>query len=456
MINKLFDDLRSSDPEKRMFAEEEILKNFTSEDVPAIIELISDEDRNIRNTGINLLSTISDERIPSFLTKFVASEDIAIRNLAGELLIKYSEKSVPPLLDLLSKTQDADEIKFAVDILGYIGNPAPENYLIDILNKATDENVILACIEALGNIKGEKSVAILRRIFGKNPLFDPSIIEALGKIGNTEAYNFIFSHYDDANDLVKFAIVDCLGELGDEEMFFFLLSELNDNSGLISWIMLKSIYKLKEKYCFDIPFDERMKNLVVEAVLEADDEIKDYALSMLADFNDKESVMICLKNYGFTPSIDERLKYKFQANINIVLKSLSEFVKNDCENLLQILMLVNEVICEDSDVIKEISTVEMRVLVSLLTDILKDPSEEMRYYAQELIFRIDPESAFICSDLMMNDISIWNRMRFTELAGESLLEKSHDILTKMKEDPEEMVSEKANYFLSLKAGVWNA
>src|SRR5690606_32675639 len=131
----------------------------------------------------------------------------------------------------LKKSDNMDDQKFLIDLLGLIRNSDCQDTIIRLLESTVNENVKLACIETLGNLQCTKSVKVLFNLFGTNELLDPTILEALGKINTPEVLEFIIAQYESGDELIKYSILECLGEIGNEETFFFLLSILKETSG---------------------------------------------------------------------------------------------------------------------------------------------------------------------------------------------------------------------------------
>lgn len=314
------------------------------------------------------------------------------------------------------------------------------------MEKTNNENVILSCIETLGNIKSEKATSKLISLFRQNYLFDPAIIESLGKIGSPEILSFLYSIDNKVDLLEKFLIIESLGRIGDEETYYFLLSELNESKGPLTWTILKSISILRNKYNFDIPFDEKMKNLLLEAITEADEEVKNIAILMIVDFNDKDSIMVCLRNYGLNENVMDLLKYKLEQNSTFLIRHISEILREQPTNITNLVRLVYDIIMDQPDIIKNLNNVEFREFVSVLINLLNFPAEEIRILAAELLFKLDLETAVLFANILSEDISLWNRMKLIELLVDYNSPNAEEILRNMIGDPEEMVSQKALEF----------
>ena len=275
---KILEKLRSSTIDEKYDVLNEMMGcHLDDETLVGLTHLLSDKDRNLRSLVTEILLKYDNDDVLNKIIEYISSNDISIRNYSGELLVKFGEKALNHLIKFLYNSSNNDDLKFVIDILGIIGSNVCEGEILTIMEKTNNENVILSCIETLGNIKSEKATSKLISLFRQNYLFDPAIIESLGKIGSPEILSFLYSIDNKVDLLEKFLIIESLGRIGDEETYYFLLSELNESKGPLTWTILKSISILRNKYNFDIPFDEKMKNLLLEAITEADEEVKNIA-----------------------------------------------------------------------------------------------------------------------------------------------------------------------------------
>jgi HEAT repeat protein len=444
-LEKINDD----DPSERRAAIEELMFEDLDENTLKIIsEKIVDSDRGVRNAASTLLISNENPVVPGFITSFVASSDIAVRNLAGEILIQYGSAAVPTLLEFLPKGNDDDK-KFVIDVLGLIGDDKAGEDILKEIDNTENENVLLACQEALGNIKYLPAVKKLLEQYSLNELFKPTIIEALGKIGSQEALDFMVSVYNSEDDLTRFSLIESLGLIGDEKTFFFLLSQLNTVSGPIVWPIIAALYELKNKFNFDIPFDETMKNALLETVLDADDKYKVAAIHLVSAFNDKDLLLACLKIYGNNFELDEIVKQKFMENPKIILTNISSYLKANAANLNSLLELLQELLqFEQGPITDTLSILELRNLTDALADGIENPDEEIRRAAFEILYMLDVDMAVLFIDKVVEDDNIWNRLKLLELVVDNNCEEVNAALNKLAEDADEFVSERAKEILT--------
>ncbi len=423
----------------------------TPKSAKALCSLIADSDNGVRNILAEQLKQCDGIAIPFNLVRYVSHPELAVKNLAGEVLLGLGTLSVEPMLEYLSDGDDDDK-KFIVDILGLIGDISAEDKIIELLNETENDNIILACVEALGNIKSEKSFSHLASFYSVNEVFKPTILEAMGKIGSQDSLDFLVEKYSEEEDeLQKFAIIESLGLVGDEKTFFFLLYELNESSDILIGPILKSIYNLKVKFGFDIPFDERTKNHVLHIVSESDSEYRKIAARLLSIFDDKEILTAYLKIIGEDTETDEIILENFLSNYQVFLSLVAIILKEQPGNIVAVLKSFKEVVQLKQKEIREIiNPLQLRDISDSLTSYFEDANEEVRLLSLEILFLLDRETAALFFDDASNDQSFWNRLRLIEMLDEVINLQTDEILKKLLNDPEEMIREKAEYSLFIR------
>lgn len=426
----------------------EALFNLTYEEVDrevikTVVELITGDDKSIKNAASNFLIQNNNSLIPEIIIDYISSADISVRNLAGEILLRKGSTSIEAICKRLPELKDDDDIKFLVDILGLIGDKCPEDLIIDILTVNQNENVIVACIEALGNIYSEKGVEHIVNFYDKAEVLKPVVLEAAGKIRTLKSLKFITEKFKSDDELLKFTMIESLGEIGDENTFYFLLSQVESLSGALVWPLLESIYKLKVRFDLEVPFDEKIKKCVLETIINSEPNYQIIAAHLVSVFDDPEILYACLSIYGMDEELNEVLHDKFMENKNIILPKLHTVIDNSNKYLSAVLELLQTILSSEPEGINNLTQIEKRRLTESLSKSLTNPDEVVRITAAELLFKIDYETALLFSDSMINDENFWNRMRlldlFTDLDNPIIAEA----LFKLANDPEEMVSEKA-------------
>ena len=347
-------------------------------------------------------------------------------------------------------------MKFLVDVAGMIGDPSAAPKILEILKINKNANVILACSEALGSLKFENSIPQLITVYDMDAFYRPTVIEAMGKIGSKEALDFMVLMYDKEDEITKFSIIEGLGIIGDEGTFFFLLSELGNTSGPLLHSLIGSMYQLKLRYDFDIPFDERMKNAILKTISEGEQQYKKAAVHLITAFDDKETIQTCLKIYGEDVELDETIKPKFFENPKLIYPIIAELVKDTPKNLQALLSLLKEILEYEATMGNiSVSSIDLRDLTDTFVKNLENPDEEIRKLSIELLFGLNISTAIMFLDQMIQDDDIWNKLKILEFIENINHPNVDKALQMLATDEEQMISERASYILSQKNNTLN-
>ncbi|MAT57552.1 MAG: hypothetical protein CMF23_06220 [Ignavibacteriae bacterium] len=413
-----------------------------------LIQLIKDEDKGVRDAVSNLLILSDNELIPRNVVPLISSDEISVRNLAGEILLKKKYNSLPAIKEYLTSCNDDDQ-KFLIDIAGLIGDDSIRFQAKEILSVSKNDNVILACIEALGNVNCQDCIDDLIKVYDQNELFKPTVIEALGKIGNKEAVNFIIERYPKEDELTKFSMIESLGEIGNEEAFFLLVNEIRETKGPISWPIVESLMKLQQKFSIDVPFDENFKNIILRTLIEGEPRYKRAASNLITVFEDKEVIEASLSIYGIDEVIDNNVKTKFFENPSYLYPKLTDYLNTKPKNLKELFELTKEIIQNDGgQSLGELSALDIQNLSDVFANNLTHPDEEVRRSSIELLFFTALDKALLFTDTMLEDDDMWNRMRLLEILETINDERSFEAIKQLSKDSEEMIAERAEYFLN--------
>jgi HEAT repeat protein len=444
--------LSNGSPEQKIDLLSTISSNeLTEKLVQPIANLVSDKNKGVRNAATLLILNNPREDFAKHIVNFVSSEDIAIRNLAGEILIKLDSQAVNALIEYDHQNND-DTIKFNVDVLGQIRDPRAALFIMGIISSSENDNVILACIEAFGNIRYEGAVEVMMLFYDRNELYKPTIVEALGKIGSKEALNFLTERYPNEDELTKYSILESFGSLGDIETYFFLLEQVATVSGTLVLPLVTSISLLKERFNLDIPYDNRMKNLLMYTMSEGTAADKKIAFSLVDSFEDKEIICASLNLLGTDFELDDMIRNKVFKNADYIYHEIAKLINSNPPTLRHILNLFLATInyVNEFGVEINVSMLDLKNTVHAVSGLLDHQDEEVRRTSMEILFNLDLESALLFIDTMVNDENSWNRLRLIEILGMVPGDSFDPAIQKLAEDYDEMVRERAQYIVNLK------
>lgn len=436
--------LQSGDSSLRKETIESLMFNPIDDEILRVLcGMLTDTNKGVRSSVSIALSSNASWGASKYLVSFISSPDIVTRNLAGEILMDIGTGAVDDLINRLPGSDAADE-KFIIDLLGQIGDSRADAPIVKVINKSEDENVILACIEALGNLKAIEAAEILIGFYDKTELYRPVIMEALGKIGGETSRNFMIKVFDHSDVLTKYSIIEALENIGDSNSCQFLLSRLSEFDGPLSWSLVKTISNLHEKFASIIEGSEKLKHILLDTIHEADIEFKIAAVKLAMRINGCGMVQPFLEVYGYAAEIDEDIKQNLIAEYTEVLNLMPGVIKNKPNNLRVLLALLSEILDIYTESIKHmVFNMQSRSLSDSLTKLLIHPDEEIRRLSFEILFRFDLETALLFLDEMLDDENFWNRLRLAEILAGINDQRALDALNKLETDENEMVSENA-------------
>ncbi len=440
--------LTSDDPQIiRMTAENFRITELPEQIAKYLAERIVDKNNGIRDSISTTLILNKNPHIPEIVVPYISSPDAATRNLAGEILLAKGSEAVDAMIDYLPKGND-DDHKFIIDLLGLIGDKKAVPSILKVFEETEDDNVILACIEALGNLKAEEGVEKIISAYSKNELFWATVMEALGKIGGDKAVAFMLEKYDEVDELTKFSIVESLGDVGNQDAVDLLNEVISNYNGPLAWAAFESLMKLRSKYDYDIHEGSHLVALANEIFAEGDLKYKIYASQCYKAFADRSVMRNAIKNYGINEKLDEKLEsIFFQYSDNFFMEIVDSLSEND-EHTGKILELVKNLIANGkAESFFKLEQVEQSKFSNFLVSNLDHHDEMIRLLSMELLFFLVPETALLFIDKMAEDPSPWNKLRLLEIVQNSREPQVVEAIKKLAEDEDEMVKETANNIL---------
>lgn len=434
--------LNLSSDEKIREIEECYSKNLTDEDISILAKLLIDPDKGVRNSTAFFLINSNHDSIPFKVVEYVKSSDTAIRNLAGDILLKKGNDSVSALLNFIDFGNDDDK-KFCIDILGLIGNPVACEKIIETLQKSENDNLTLACLEALGNLHCPDIEKIVAPIYNKNELFKPTIIEALGKAGSNEVIQFLIDVFEEEDELIKYAIIESLGIIGNPETINFLLAKIKSENYALVGPLVNSIFKLINKYQIECKSSDK----IIEKIIAASDFIDQNqafaVVSFLANHINTDVIFVFMKLYGKDFEVDMMIRQAFYDNKINFIELLPEYLSTNANNIFDILNYMKELLFTSSEILEEINKIKLNALGETLVKLLLHRSDEIRAVSAEVLLSIDPEKGLSNVDKMISDNNMWNRMGYLENFASSINPFPAEFVKKFVSDADEMIRDRA-------------
>ncbi|MBN1301162.1 MAG: HEAT repeat domain-containing protein [Melioribacteraceae bacterium] len=412
-----------------------------------LVKLVEDPDKGVRNSLSILLTTLDNPSIPGLITGYVSSGNISVRNFVGDILLKNGNKSVKALSDYIDAGNNDDK-KFVIDILGLIGNPEPAEKVIEVLKTNKDFNVILACLECLGNLKYEPAVRHITPFYKVNDLYKPTVIEALGKIGSGSVQDFLLHIYRSEDELTRYAIIESLGIIGNTNALGILISELKNADPFLVGPLVQSIFNIKSNFEAKILIDDKTANKIILLIDAIEKKYINAALNVVSNNPDIDLLPVYLKVFSINLELDERIKTFFADNLEEFILKVPDYLKRGNKNNVELFTFIKELIFVGNNQFEQLKlNGSLNTLIDELVEQMKSENDEVRTSACDLLFSVDEVRAIDSCDLIITDPNVWNRLNLLDNLSNLDPCKSESIIKQLAEDDEEIVRERAAFLL---------
>ncbi|MFX1449189.1 MAG: HEAT repeat domain-containing protein [Promethearchaeota archaeon] len=149
--------------------------------------------------------------------------------------------------------------------------------LLELLKTEEDPIIRVKIIEILGFIGITKIEPLIKILDDQDSCIKAKVAEALGKIGNQEAFKPLILHLDDVSYDVQAKIIRALGELGNSKAVIPLIKKLHSENKNVIWETIISLGKLRDEKAVEhlIPFIDNPNPKIRLKVLDALEKISD-------------------------------------------------------------------------------------------------------------------------------------------------------------------------------------
>ncbi len=450
--NQLAALLSADDPALRRRAAEELaeIKGFTP--IAALAAALRDENKGVRDSALRSLSQIGSENVARAAVEYIADENIVTRNLAAELLLKLKGQSVGALLPYLYDVNQ-DVRKFAVDILGLIGDEKTVAHIIPLLDDP-DENVVVSAAEALGNIRSALAVPHLIRVFKLNDNAKVIVAEALGKIGDESGGEFLLKYFSavvenqQADYLVLYAVVDAIGCLGTEDALPVIRRSIFSVHGGVRHVLLHAMIRILERNNRPLTELHEFQTDLVDALRRDNEAIRLSAVKVLAGIEGKAVTAPLIKAVGGSEELDavlvpilERRKDTFEAIVDLA-------DTHEIEASKEMVTLIGRIASSTDyrSIPKELFDQTLGLLhrsFAFVTGGWSEGSEETRGAIIETMLHLDGDRAFEYLAKVTDEPDPWLRIHVIELVASLENRGIPDFIARFLADEDEMVREVA-------------
>ncbi len=228
---------------------------------------LGDGSWRVRKAAVEMLRDFPerDSAIDTLLRALADSDNAGRRNAAVEALVALGGRSIPALRHKLD-VKDEDVRKFAVDILGEIGDPAAIPDLVP-LTRDEVENIRLAAVEALGSIGGDGAREKLLPLLDKSDMtMQFAVLHALARVGKpipVESVKPLLS-----NNILKRAVYEALGQTKSKEAVNILAKGLIEPAKSSRQAAVRAIDRLAKNTSLQGEVEKAVRETLADASLE--------------------------------------------------------------------------------------------------------------------------------------------------------------------------------------------
>ncbi|MBI1807134.1 MAG: HEAT repeat domain-containing protein [Ignavibacteria bacterium] len=445
---QIIDLLTDNNPDVRRHSAEELANCNEEQAITALTAALWDENKGVRDAASRSLCVHGCESVVQAVADFIRDENITARNLARELLENWGKDSVPALLPYINDPSH-DVRKFALDLLGLIGNEKLLPHILPLL-RDPDENVVLSAVEALGNIGSPKAASSLCPMFDEKEFTQAYVAEALGKIGGKNSCDFLlqkFKHYisnPSADPLVMFTIIEALGQCGNKDALQVLQNHINDVKGRLRKALMHTIIQISERLKSSLQVSESLKYDLLDALQHDDMNVKMSAVKGLAHCIDAEVIRTLIYSLGLSQELDSvifPIIEKDDESFSIVTEMLEgtrTIARNETIILLGKLAEKYKQRLTNSSAAPLPDDLLHRAF-DLVAQEWNNAADQTRGAIIDTLFHLDGDRAVEFLEKVMNDLDSWLRIHIIELLATIADRRAIDFISRYLEDDDEMV-----------------
>ncbi len=441
--------------------------NFaTPEDKVNIIDMLTDEDSDVRQVAVEALGKIATPEDREKIIEMLKDENYHVRQAAVEALGKIATPEDKEKIIEMLRDENYHVRQAAVEALGKIAKPEDREKIIEML-KDEESYVRQSAVETLGKIATpEDREKIIEMLTDEGSNVRQAAVEALGKIATPEDREKIIEMLTDEDINVWQAAVAALGKIakpGDIEMiikmrtnkdYFFFPMAVKALTDIVKQDDIEKIIQMltnKDKnfqgpliqHVISVAFVENVKpedrKIITEMFTDEDSNIQKAALKAfvkIATPEDREKIIEMLK--------DEDSDVR-QAAVEALGKIATP---EDIEKIIEML--------KDDDY--DVREAAVEVLVNIATsedrekiiEMLKDEDSYVRKAAVEILGNITtPEDREKIIE-MLKDEDSYVRKAAVEVFGNIATPEDREKIFEMAKDEDEKVREvAADLFLKI-------
>ncbi|WP_232300500.1 HEAT repeat domain-containing protein [Desulfonatronovibrio magnus] len=282
-ISEIMVFLKSGDPEKQREGAFAARDKGLIDAAPQLVELLKSESLGVQEAADMALRKIGREECVQALIPLLRSDLPQVRNLAMDILRHIGHQDLDSLIELLND-EDEDMRIFASDILGSSGSYLAVSPLCNALLQDKNVNVRYQAAVSLGELGRSEASSCLNKAFKDEEWVQYAVVEALAKLRDESSIQALIKALADSSELVTSMIVDALGELGNVKAVPMLLKKTETSPTALRNKIVKSIIKVlggKALAFLSEKERDKLNDYLLVALEDNDPETQDVAMAGL-------------------------------------------------------------------------------------------------------------------------------------------------------------------------------
>jgi len=334
------------------------------EAVEALAGLLMTNHLGIQEAADSSLRKIGGKETVRAVLPLLRSDEAPVRNLSMDILREVGNQDMPSLIELIHD-EDTDIRIFIADILGSTGTILAVEPLCDALLKDPEVNVRYQAAVSLGELRMAEAAPCLNKAINDEEWVQYSVIEALTKIGHSSSVDAMVKALDKASDLVASMIIDALGEMGNVKAVTMLLKRMDNSHTALRNKIVKAVVKIlggKSLTLLSEDERDRFRQYLIVALQDEDVEIQDAAIQGLAyvggeqasegilkiagaldpdqDHERFSTTVRYLAEIGLTDALKDGVMNEDPQMAGAAVQALSMIVPDDCGDTHEVCMLL--------------------------------------------------------------------------------------------------------------------
>lgn len=188
------------------------LEKIANDDICSLLlSLLREENALLRSQAMRILSRLGPIAMTS-LNRTIVDEDDDMRILSATVMGEMKDAGAADvLISALTSDPNINVRYAAAEALGKIGNPKAINFLLETIKRSP--YLAYPAIGSLGFLRAETTVELLQKIVEEDEWLRYPAIEALGNIAALSATDTIIKYLDDTNPLIQRAVITAIAKI---------------------------------------------------------------------------------------------------------------------------------------------------------------------------------------------------------------------------------------------------